>query len=187
MTGRYIAFDVETPNAANDRISAIGVTVVEDGRIVDSYASLVDPETRFDRFNIALTGIAPEDVRGAPNFPALWERIEPLMRSGLLTAHNAPFDMGVLGKCLRDYGIAWQPYVDYLCTCQLGRRLLPELPNHKLNTLCSHFGIALDHHRADSDSRACAELLRHYLQCAVPLSTFVRRFDLAGLRTLRCI
>ena len=28
MTGRYIAFDVETPNSANDRISAIGVTVV---------------------------------------------------------------------------------------------------------------------------------------------------------------
>ena len=31
MTGRYIAFDVETPNYANDRISAIGVTVVEKG------------------------------------------------------------------------------------------------------------------------------------------------------------
>ena len=32
-TGRYIAFDVETPNARNDRISAIGVTVIEDGAI----------------------------------------------------------------------------------------------------------------------------------------------------------
>ena len=28
---RYIAFDVETPNCRNDRISAIGVTVVENG------------------------------------------------------------------------------------------------------------------------------------------------------------
>ena len=30
---RYIAFDVETPNRYNDRMSAIGITVVEDGRI----------------------------------------------------------------------------------------------------------------------------------------------------------
>ena len=31
---RFIAFDVETPNSYNNRISAIGVTVVEDGKIV---------------------------------------------------------------------------------------------------------------------------------------------------------
>ena len=28
MPERYIAFDVETPNYANDRMSAIGITVV---------------------------------------------------------------------------------------------------------------------------------------------------------------
>ena len=28
---RYIVFDVETPNAANNRMSAIGLTVVENG------------------------------------------------------------------------------------------------------------------------------------------------------------
>ena len=31
---RYIAFDVETPNWANDRMSAIGVVVLEDGEII---------------------------------------------------------------------------------------------------------------------------------------------------------
>lgn len=35
MPERYIAFDVETPNAANDRMSAIGVAVVEGGAVVD--------------------------------------------------------------------------------------------------------------------------------------------------------
>ena len=34
---RYIAFDVETPNRYNDRISAIGIAVVEDGEIVHSF------------------------------------------------------------------------------------------------------------------------------------------------------
>ena len=31
MSERYIAFDVETPNYANDRISAIGISVIENG------------------------------------------------------------------------------------------------------------------------------------------------------------
>ena len=44
MTERYIAFDVETPNCANDRMSAIGITVIEDGVIVDDFYSLVNPE-----------------------------------------------------------------------------------------------------------------------------------------------
>ena len=59
MDGRYIAFDVETPNFANDRMSAIGITVVEGGQIIGTYDTLVDPEEHFDRFNIRLTGITP--------------------------------------------------------------------------------------------------------------------------------
>ena len=62
MEGRYIAFDVETPNYANDRMSAIGVTVVENGEIVGTYDTLVNPETYFDSFNVRLTGITPEMV-----------------------------------------------------------------------------------------------------------------------------
>ena len=40
---RYIAFDVETPNSVNDRMSAIGITVMERGRVVDEFYSLVNP------------------------------------------------------------------------------------------------------------------------------------------------
>ena len=60
MPERYIAFDVETPNYANDRMSAIGITVVENDTIVDEFATLVNPESHFDYFNIQLTGITPE-------------------------------------------------------------------------------------------------------------------------------
>ena len=52
---RYIAFDVETPNKENTRMSAIGITVIEDGRIVDSFFSYVNPEQPFDSFNVELT------------------------------------------------------------------------------------------------------------------------------------
>lgn len=176
MSDRYIVFDVETPNACNDRMSAIGITVVEDERITDSFYSLVDPEVRFDYFNIQLTGISAEDVQDAPNFSQLWEQIEPMMASGVLVAHNAPFDMGVLAKCLRAYGISWKAQVQYACTCAMGRKCYPAFPNHKLNTMCAYLNIGLDHHRADSDSTACAKLLLNYIEKGMPIDAFTRTY-----------
>ena len=93
---RFIVFDVETPNRYNNRMSAIGIDVIEDGVIVGEYYSLVNPEQPFDYFNTRLTGISAETVAGSPTFPELWDEIEPLMSSGLLVAHNAIFDMNVL-------------------------------------------------------------------------------------------
>ncbi|MBR0062531.1 MAG: 3'-5' exonuclease [Oscillospiraceae bacterium] len=181
---RYIAFDVETPNHLNDRMSAIGITVIEEGEIVNEYYTLVNPDTYFDAFNVELTGITPESVISVPNFPALWAEIEPIMDSGVLIAHNAPFDMSVLAKCLRAYDIEWKSCAPYACTCQMGRRLLHNLPNHRLNTISDYLGIELDHHNAGSDSRACAEILRYYMRLGVSISKFERIYDLRYGRTL---
>ena len=183
MTDTYVAFDVETPNSRNDRISAIGVVVVEDGQQTTNFYTLVDPETHFDAFNIQLTGITPRMVRGKPNFPVLWLLLRPLLEKGILCAHNAPFDLGVLGRCLQDYGIMWTPFRDYVCTCQMGRRLLPELPNHRLDTMASYLGLPLRHHNALSDTEACAGLLQYYLQ-REDLSRFRRSYDFRAMRTV---
>ena len=174
---RFIAFDVETPNRWNNRMSAIGISVVEEGRIVDSYYTLVNPEARFDYFNEKLTGINASAVRNAPTFPEVWTKIEPIFSSGLLTAHNAVFDMGVLRKCLADYRIKWRPYTRYICTVQMGRKILPGI-SHKLNDLCDYYGIALDHHHAGSDSRACAEILLRYLQAGADVRNYIRTYSL---------
>lgn len=182
---RFIAFDVETPNSYNHRMSSIGIAVIENGKIVDSFSSLIDPETHFDAFNMALTGITPEMTESAPNFPALWEEIGPLMTSGVLVAHNAAFDMRVLSRCIMDYEIDAPRYLPYLCTVTMGRKCFPNLPNHKLNTLCACRGIALDHHRADSDSLACAALLLDYLRCGMEAEPFLRTYDLWHAKTLR--
>ena len=173
---RFVAFDVETPNRWNDRMSAIGITIVEDGEVVEEFYSLVDPEEPFDSFNVQLTGIDEQAVWGQPNFGELWPVIEPLMSSGMLLAHNAVFDLGVLGKCLKAYGIYWRPYTRYVCTVQMGRRVLPGM-SHKLNVLCDYYGIALDHHKANSDARACAEILLHYLDEGSEVRNFIRTYS----------
>jgi DNA polymerase-3 subunit epsilon len=172
---RYVVFDVETPNRYNSRISAIGISVVEDGRIVGEYYSLVDPEQPFDWFNSMLTGISEETVFDAPSFPEIWAQIEPVMSSGILVAHNASFDIGVLRKCLAGYEIAWKPSVQGICTVVMGRNLLPGI-SHKLNDMCAYYGICLNHHRADSDSHACAEILLRYISQGAEPEKYIRTY-----------
>ena len=174
---RFVVFDVETPNRYNNRMSAIGITVIEGRKITEEFYTLVDPETSFDYFNTRLTGIDEDTVSGAPTFPEVWKQIEPLMSSGLLTAHNAVFDMGVLKKCLRDYDIVWKPFALYICTVQMGRRLLPGM-SHRLNDMCDYYGIGLDHHHAASDSHACAEILLRYLKTGADIHKYIRTCSL---------
>lgn len=173
----YIVFDVETPNRSNDRMSAIGISAIKDNKIVANYFSLVDPETHFDYFNTKLTGIDADKVKGAPNFAELWKKIEPIMSKGILVAHNAVFDMNVLRACPRDYGISWKPTAKYLCTVRIGRRVLPDM-KHNLNVMCDYYGIALDHHQADSDSHACAEILLRYIESGIDVREYVKEYKL---------
>lgn len=178
MLKRYVVFDVETPNRYNNRMSAIGISVIEDGQIVQEYYSLVDPEQPFDYFNSVLTGINEETVFDAPAFPEVWGQIEPIMSSGILVAHNASFDIGVLRRCLDSYEIEWKPYVKGICTVIMGRSLLPGI-SHKLNDLCDYYGICLSHHQADSDSHACAEILLRYIENGADPAKYIRTYKMA--------
>lgn len=182
---KYIVFDVETPNHYNNRMSAIGITTIEDGIISDAFFSYVNPETEFDRFNTQLTGIDETVVADAPAFPELWRTIEPVMSSGILVAHNASFDLGVLKKCLEHYGIRWKSSVPYCCTVMIGRRLMPDI-RHNLDVMCEYFGICLDHHKADSDARAAAEILLRYMQAGTDVESFVKPYSLETLICPRC-
>lgn len=186
MNERYAVFDVETPNAQNRRMSAIGVCLIEHGQIEKQLYTLIDPETHFDPFNIALTGITPQAVRGKPSFAAIWPLLEPMLRDSVLVAHNAPFDLRVLASCLHDYHLSFVPQAAYLCTCQMGRRAYPYLPNHKLNTLCQALSLELEHHNAGSDCRATAQLLQNYLEKGLRPEEFLRSYRFADCRTVAC-
>lgn len=48
-----------------------------------------------------------------------------------------------------------------------------------LNVMCDQYGIALDHHKADSDARACAEILLRYMESGVDVSGYVKEFVLS--------
>ena len=129
--------------------------------------SFAYPFFGYGKRNIHITGDPAE----------LWPRIEPILSSGVLVAHNAPFDLGVLKKCLRGYGIEWRPQVPGLCTVRMGRRLLPGI-SHRLDDMCAYYGIDLDHHRADSDSLACARILIRYMESGAAPEKYLRTYPM---------
>ena len=174
---KYIIIDTETPDEANTRISSISIHTLTADKLEESYYSLVNPEIPFDTFNINLTGIAPEMVADAPTFPEVWEVIRPILDNGIIVAHFAEFDLGMLRSCLKAYGLEWKPKVQYLCTCKMGRELLPDI-KHKLNVMCEYFGIPLDHHNASSDSRACGEILLRFIRDGVDVEKFISEYEM---------
>ena len=174
---RFVVFDVETPNRKSNRISAIGINVIEDCKITDEFYSLVNPETSFDYFNTMITGIDEDLVQNSPTFPEIWKKIKSYFENSIIVAHNAIFDLSVLKSCLNDYEIFWKEKVEYLCTVQIGRKFLPNM-SHRLNVMCDYYGIDLNHHRADSDSHACAEILLNYIKNGIDVEIYKRTYYL---------
>jgi len=142
-------------------VCAVGIAQARNGRVVGRTSFLVrPPDMRFNSINISIHGIRPQDVEGAPTFDRLWPKLEPMLRDRIVLAHNAGFDISVLRHALDAYGIRY-PRLSYLCTVQIARRVWPELPDHKLNTVASHLRLSLNHHDAEDDAVVCADIALH--------------------------
>lgn len=156
----FIAIDFETANRQRHSPCSLALTMVKDNRIVDEYYTLIRPETSFHWRNVQIHGIRESDVADAPLFPEVWEEIQRYFTPHhVIAAHNLPFDRGVLLGTLEYYGIQ-SPRFQTICSVQSSRKLLKNLPNHKLKTVANYLNIPLEHHHhALDDSRACAGIL----------------------------
>ena len=153
----FLAIDFETANYYADSACAIGLVRVEDGAIVDSQTHLIKPPSSWFHFTY-LYGISYDDVVDEPAFDSVWAKIKPLFKNiDFLVAHNSGFDENVLRKCCERYGVEY-PDIRFKCTVKLSRQLWGIYPT-KLNNVCEHFGIPLNHHDAGSDTMACALIM----------------------------
>ena len=177
---KYVAFDVESPNNNDNRMSAIGITVIENGTITDTFYSLVNPQAPFDWYIRKLTGITKKTVANAPTFPELWPTIEPYFSSGVLVAHGAEYDLLVLKRCLRDYQIKWKDKTEYLCTYKMAPKIVPGVVKIGIEGLSLYFGIETGQaHHAGDDSRGCAEILLKYMELA-DVNQYIKTYDMTG-------
>ncbi len=181
----FVVVDVEATGAKTppNRLIELGAYRIREGRIVDKFLSLVNPEIPIPRFVMALTGITNEMVKTAPVFADIAPRWLDFVSESVLVAHNAPFDTSFLNHEISRVYPGHRMVNPHLCTVRLSRRALPELTNHRLDTIASHFSIPIiSRHRAGSDALATAEL---FLLLLSRLETEHGITDLAAARNFQ--
>lgn len=160
----FAAIDFETANSERSSVCSVGVVIVRNNEIVDSFYSLINPEPNY--YNYWCTkvhGLTNRDTDDAPIFPEVWKQIAPLIEGLPLVAHNSPFDESCLKAVFRVYQMDYPDYKFY-DTLSTARRTMKGLENHKLHTVAAVCGYQLDnHHHALADAEACAWIAREIL------------------------
>ena len=130
-------------------------------QVSDTFYELIRPAPNYYcNWATDIHGLTYNDTIDADPFPVVWQKIAPAIEGLPLVAHNSPFDESCLRSVFEHYGMPYPGYVFY-CSCRLSRRLFPELPNHRLNTVSEHIGFDLrNHHNALADAEAYAEIAR---------------------------
>jgi len=152
----FAAIDFELANAKPTGVCALGVAIFTANRLVKKYKWLIRPphgSGEFLPYNTRIHGITEEMVWDAPEFYEIWQTLSPVLSGKTLVAHNAPFDTSVLRKNCDHFGLKMESH-PYVCSCQVAKKLFPELINHKLSTVADYLGIPLDHHDPASDAVA---------------------------------
>ena len=160
----FAAIDFETANYERTSVCSVGVVVVRNGEITDTFYSLIQPEPNY--YNYACSqvhGLTRDDTEEAPVFPKVWRQIEPLIEGLPLVAHNKAFDEACLKAVFRCYQMDYPDY-EFLCTLRASRQAFRYLANHQLQTVAAECGFHLEqHHHALADAEACAWIAREIL------------------------
>ena len=101
-------------------------------------------------------------LRSAPKFYEVAKRIVEITEDCILVAHNAQFDYRILKTEFRRLGFDFER--ENLCTVELSKQLIPDLPSYSLGKLVRSLGIPVsDRHRAAGDATATVKLFKMLL------------------------
>lgn len=161
--GVIVVIDVETSGlsvARGGRVIEIGAVALEQGRVVDEFATLIDSGAVISYGAYRVHGISEEMLTGKPAPKDVWRTFREFVGNAPLVAHNAPFDSAFVRHELALLGLGLPS--PWHCTVRLARRKLPQLPNHRLDTVYCHlFGalpVTANRHRALDDARLAARI-----------------------------
>lgn len=156
---RFIALDVETANPDISSICQIGIVHFEDGKPVETWSSLVDPQDYFDAMNVSIHGIEKDDVRGAPIFEQISAEINRRVEGQVVAIHTA-FDRNAVTQAASRHSTPL-PECFWLNTASVARRAWPEVSQrgYGLAPLAVKLGIEFEHHDAAEDARTAGMIL----------------------------
>lgn len=151
----FCALDLETTGLSSlSRIVEVGAVRFRLGEQDEQFQTLVDPGCAIPRSASRVHGITDEMVRGAPPAPDALQRLAEFSEGCVLVAHNARYDSSIVSTELLRAGMR-MPQAHVLCTIKASKRLLPRMPNYRLQTVAETLEIFPEgYHRALSDAVA---------------------------------
>ena len=149
----YIIFDIETTglDSSYDEVIEIGAIKVKNNKIVSKFNSLVKPKNEIDEYITELTGITNEMVKDAPTIEEILPDFMNYIGNDILIGHNVNFDINFIYDNLyrNKFDVLTNDFID---TMRISRKLLPELPHHRLIDLAKYFKIdSINNHRSLKD------------------------------------
>jgi len=164
----YAVIDFETTGLSPrfDRTIEVGVVLVQNHTVVDTFSELMDPGVRIPSYITELTGISTAMVKGKPAPEKVMPKLREIIGDFPCIAHNASFDRGFFEAEMSRAGVTCEP--PFLCSMLLARRLVQDTGSHKLGTLVEHLGLAkpsgMRAHRALADCLMTVELWKYLIQ-----------------------
>ena len=160
----YAIIDIETTGGQYNAegITEIAIYKFDGHEVIDQFISLVNPEIPIQPFVVKLTGINNAMLRSAPKFYEIAKRIIEITQDCIMVAHNASFDYRILKTEFKRLGYDFDK--NTLCTVELSKKLIPDLPSYSLGKLVRSLGIPMtDRHRASGDAMATVKLFKMLL------------------------
>ena len=153
----FAAIDFEAANGAVTSACSMGLVIVRDDAIAETFYSLLKPvPNHYDFWTTKVHGITYKDTNHAPLFPEVWSKVSDKVKGLPMVAHGISFDQRVL-KALHELYHMRYPNYPFYCTHLGSEALVTDVENHRLQTVARHFGYDLaKHHHALADAEACA-------------------------------
>ena len=151
---KMVILDCETTGgrAKYHRIIEIGLLIIENGRLIETWQSFINPQSIVPNHIQKLTGISPKMVENAPKFGEISEILHEKLKERTLVAHNARFDYSFLKSEFERVGIAYS--TKPLCSVKISRNLYPQFKRHGLSEIIRRFDLNIENrHRALDDAQ----------------------------------
>ena len=161
----YTVLDLEMTGLApkRDKVIEIGAVKVRDGKIADTYETLVQPGMPIPESVTELTGITDEMAESGMEETKAMQQLLSFIGEDVLVGHNLIFDYSFLKQWAVNQKIPLE-----LCACdtlRIARALLPGEQSKKLESLCVYFQIPrAREHRALDDAVETWQLFENLRQ-----------------------
>lgn len=174
----FVAIDVETANTDLSSICQIGLAFYKNGKLVDTWETLVNPEVTFDKINVSIHGIKKSDVDSSPKLIEIYDKLSKMIEGKIVVSHMS-FDRVAIHRALNKYNL---PPIEckWIDTARVARRTWDQFSKkgYGLSNIASTFGISFTHHNALEDAKVCGEILvRALTETSTSLTELTQRLN----------